>query len=239
MKKYIVILMGFVFAIIVTGCYRIEYNIELDNNGKGRITGLFAESKEYFSEDDLDAGEHEIKEYVFDDKEYIGYDISKEFDNYDDLVDALENTSENGSSLFDEVSIEKQPGLFTTKYIFDASTSTLIDENDEEYGSYSKTIASMIKIRITLSMPGEVDEDSLENCNLDEDGIIVFDYNPSDVNSFHAESSSVNVAPIIILAVLVLGAVVAVVVFFVFKANKTEPNNETIPETPSEENNKN
>ena len=220
MKKALIVALGTVAALVMAGCVRVDFNIEVNKDGTGSLGGVYALSSEYFSEDDLAKGGKEVKHYTFDGKEYIGYDLSEEYDDYEEMCEKLKTKSESGSSLFSDVSIEKKSGFLSTKYIFEAETLPVNSESSE-LGSMDK----LIDVNITLKLPGNVTE--VEGGKVNDDGLIEFDYSSSASSKIHAESSVINTMAIVliicIIAFVLIGIGVVVVIIIVKSKKKPAP----------------
>ncbi|MBR2294142.1 MAG: hypothetical protein IJ869_00065 [Clostridiales bacterium] len=206
MKKWLVAIMSAALLVFAAGCVRVQYDIELNKDGTATLGGIFALNAEYFSEEDLSNEDgNEVQHYTFDGTDYIGYDISKEFESYDELSEYLVENEEEGSSLFEDAEITIDKGLFSTTYTFDATTVNLAGESTEGEDSYDAS--SMYKVMINLTMPGKVTE--LEGGEQNDDGVIEFEFNPSGVNEYHAVSKSTNVVAIVITIVVIVAVLVA------------------------------
>ena len=217
MKKALIVVLGTVAALVMAGCVRVDFNIEVNKDGTGSLNGVYAMSTQYFSEDDLASSGKEVKHYTFDGKEYIGYDLSEEYDDYDEMCEKLKTKSESGSALFSDVSIEKKSGFLSTKYIFDAETLPVNSESSE----MGSSMDSLIDVNITLKLPGSVTD--VEGGKINDEGLVEFDYISSGSSKLHAESSVINtLAVILIIGVIafVLIAVAVVVIIIVVKSKK-------------------
>lgn len=219
MKKAIIVALGAVAALVMAGCVRVDFNIEVNKDGTGSLNGVYAMSTQYFSEDDLAKDGREVKHYTFNGQEYIGYDLSEDYDDYEEMCDKLKSKNESGSSLFSDVSIEKKSGFLSTKYIFDAETLPVSSESGE-LGSMD----SLVDVNITLKLPGKVTD--VEGGKINDEGIVEFDYLSSGSSKIHAESSVTNTLAIILIvcaiAVVLIGVGV-VVVIIVVKSKKKAP----------------
>lgn len=223
MKKTVIAALIAVAALVMAGCLRVDFNIEVNKDGTGSLNGVYAMSTDYFSEDDLKSSGKEIKHYTFNGKEYIGYDLSEEYEDYEEMCDLLVNKKENGSALFSDVNIEKKEGFFQTTYIFDAETAAASSEG----GSSSQlgSLDSMIDVNITVKLPGKVTV--VEGGRVNDEGIIECDYSSTGGIKIHAESAVTNtIAIVIIVAIIVfalIGAAVVVIIIIAVSKKKKAP----------------
>ena len=195
MRKILLAALGIVFIIALTGCVRMDLNVEVGEDGKGHFSGNVAYNASYFSEDQISnpGDSRTIKHYDYDGQDWIGYDLdSKEYDSYDEFAKALteiegSGSSGSGSGVFQSASIRKEDGPAGAVYVFEAQTTPISS------GDSSSSMGSMsdyVKFNINIKMPGKVNEDSLENATLNPDGTVTINYNPDKVTNVYIESGA-------------------------------------------------
>lgn len=195
---------------VLTGCVRMNLDINIKENGKVDANMLCAYVEDFASEADLPSDD-EITEMESDgwtykpysQDGYVGYTVSISDVDMDQL---LENSSGSNSALGldnDEISLTKED----SKYVFDAS---LLDEDDayemksyksyiDEYGGYMKVV---------LHVPGKVINSNATSVSSDGKTLTwdLLAMNPGENihAEFKAESSNIGLIFGIIAVLLVL-----------------------------------
>ena len=237
MKKSVLVALGALFTIALTGCVRMDLNVDVKKDGTGEYNMVLAYNGQYFKEDQIKGDSNEpIKHYDYDGQDWIGYEKSQEFDTWEDMADdlqGLKGAGNDGSSsgVFKSVEINKKSGLFGTTYTFDAETVPV--SGDSSMGSMD----SYVKFKINVNMPGKVVEGALENATVNDDGTVAVDYNADKAVTVHIETKESGALAIIliIVAVLVVVAAVAIVIVVVLKkkSNASVDSVAAAPVTPS------
>ena len=229
MKKSLLVALGAIFTIALTGCVRMDLNVEVNKDGTGTYSGSVAYNASYFSEDQIKDSDNDtpIKHYEYDGQDWIGYDLDgKEYDSYEELAEALtqiegSGTSGSGSGVFKTVTIDSKSGAFGSTYTFDAETLPVSGDSSSSMGSMSE----YVKFNINIKMPGKVSEGSLEGATLNDDGTVSITYNADTAAKVHIESSEGGSLGIILIiaGILVVVAIVVVVIVVVMKKKPAAP----------------
>ncbi len=190
-------------AVLLAGCMRVGVDVELRRDGTASVVARYGMMAEYASEDDFRKDGHEPIHFTAGGDDYIGYEEKDEFQSYDELNKELVSLSEDGTSLFKTANASMKKGLFTTKYVFDATSAPLTDDGED--------ISALIVVDFSLRMPGT--PKNVEGGEILEDGSVRFIFMPDIDNHFHAESSELNVVNVLIaVAVVIIAAMAAGIV---------------------------
>ena len=232
MKKTIgIIAMLLVTLVMLTGCVNINYEVDVNKNGSGEISYIYAFSKESLkslqvSAEDMvssmkeQAEKSEYKTEVYEDDEYSVFKASKHVNNLEtefsfqeafgeDYVKENENNKENG--------IKITNNLFKTK----------VSQNAEIDLTSMKDITSVVTMKYTVKLPVKIKSNNATEVN---GKTLTWNLVGGEVNKIEFTASSINVLPVLVIIIVVIGA--AVVCYFVFfnkKNNKEteEKNKET------------
>ena len=81
MKKSALVALGAIFTIALTGCVRMDLNVDVNKDGTGEYSMVLAYNSQYFKEDQIKGdSDRPIKHYDYDGQDWIGYEESKDFD---------------------------------------------------------------------------------------------------------------------------------------------------------------
>lgn len=139
MKKRIIIIMTFMLVFILTGCARINIEMNIKDNGKVDMSMLYAfieaaaEGTDMLSDGDVEDLVEDGWEYApYNQDGYVGYTLNVKDKDLKELIDEVED-SDGTLEMGESFSIKKEDG----KYIFDCD---LLGEEDlssmSEYKEY-------------------------------------------------------------------------------------------------------
>lgn len=196
-------------AVMLSGCMRVGLNVELRKDGTASLTARYGMSTEYATEEDFEDDDGETIRFTVDGRDYVGKEETEEYESYDKLNAALTELSEDGTALFTSSDAKMEKGFFTTKYVFDATSASLADEDELE--GTGQDISQLIAVDMTLRMPGKAK--NVTNGTIQDDGSVKFDFLADKANVFHAESTELNVVNVLICAAaaVIIIAVIAVI----------------------------
>ena len=206
-------------AVLMTGCMKLDMDVEPRKDGTASMAFTYAVNSQYASEEDMADGEHEIQHFNVDGTDYIGYTDSTTYNRSDELTKDMTSVSEDGATMFSSAKAEKKTGLFKNTYVFDAVTENLAGEETEaEEGDedYSAMMADMIKASFSVTMPGKV---TVYSGGTLEGNKVSFNLIANQINTYHVESSELNVVNICI-CVIVLIVVAAIAIYLLTKGKK-------------------
>ena len=162
MKKRItaILLSVLCLAVLLTGCVRTELGIALHKDGTGVITTTVAIEESAYNmikQSGSDPFEgRETQKVTYEDTPYISCSEATENLSYEELENQLkavrlDASDETSPLLFQDVSIEKNGGLFYSSFSFQAKTTA--QENTDESG---QSVNDTYKFFITVTMPGSI-----------------------------------------------------------------------------------
>lgn len=162
MKKRItaILLSVLCLAVLLTGCVRTELGIALHKDGTGIITTTVAIEESAYNmikQSGSDPFEgRETQKVTYEDTPYISCSEATENLSYEELENQLkavrlDASDETSPLLFQDVSIEKNGGLFYSSFSFQAKTTA--QENTDESG---QSVNDTYKFFITVTMPGSI-----------------------------------------------------------------------------------
>ncbi len=162
MKKRItaILLSVLCLAVLLTGCVRTELGIALHKDGTGVITTTVAIEESAYNmikQSGSDPFEgRETQKATYEDTPYISCSEATENLSYEELENQLkavrlDASDETSPLLFQDVSIEKNGGLFYSSFSFQAKTTA--QENTDESG---QSVNDTYKFFITVTMPGSI-----------------------------------------------------------------------------------
>ncbi len=162
MKKRItaILLTVLCLAVLLTGCVRTELGIALHKDGTGVITTTVAIEENAYSmmkQNGADPFEgRETQKVTYEDTPYVSCSEATEKLSYEELESQLkavrlDASDETSPLLFQDVSIEKNGGLFYSSFSFQAKTA--VQENTDESG---QSVNDTYKFFITVTMPGSI-----------------------------------------------------------------------------------
>ena len=216
-------------AAMLSSCMRVQVNAEIKESGAAALGVTVGYSTEYFSEDDIKDGDHEITRFTIDGKEYVGYSYMEDLKDTKELENALCGLSDSGSSMFRTCNIDIKSKIFFNEYTFDAVTDTMVDSEDTSTGMKASDI---LAVDFTLVMPGKIS--SYDNGQLMPDGrTILFKLDPVKENEIHVVSTSIAFTNIAIALVILTAGIIGLIVFV---TNKNKEKQAVVPDEPLPEN---
>lgn len=219
MKRILsMILILFAALSLLTGCVREDLGVVLNEDGTAKLTASVGIEKEAYEQivgmgGDVFEGK-ETSEYEYDGKTYVTVSEETEYQNYDELRQALleleyqtgdadeeaedAETSVNESAsepvdtrIFKDVTVETQKGLLSKTYVFRAVTNPQTAEDDAEI-----SIPDSFRLTLSVEMPGEITESG--GGQVDEN-TVTFEINDlTQENELSAASEQFNTTLIII-----------------------------------------
>ena len=147
-------------SVLLTGCVRTELGVALHKDGTGIITTAVAIEESAYSmmkQNGSDPFEgRETQKATYDDTSYISCSEATEKLSYEELENQLkavrlDASDETSPLLFQDVSIDKNGGLFYNSFSFQAKTAA--QENTDESG---QSVNDTYKFFITVTMPGSI-----------------------------------------------------------------------------------
>lgn len=211
-------------ALVLSSCMRVQVNAEIKESGAAALGVTVGYSTEYFTEDDIDSDDHEVKRFTIDGKEYVGYTYMEDLKSAGELETALTGISESGSSMFKTCDVDIKSKLLFNEYSFDAVSDIMVDKDDAQNGMKA---SDLLAVDFTLVMPGKIT--SYDEGQLMADGrTILFKLDPTKENEIHVTSRSIAFTNIAIALVILTAGVIAAIVLLSKK--KAEPADEPLPE---------
>ena len=198
-------------AVLLSGCVRTELGVTLNKDGTGVITTPVAVEEDVYNmmkQSGSDPFEgRETQNVTYDDTEYVSCSEATERLPYEDLetrlkVFRLDNQDETGPLLFQDVSIEKNSGLFYSSFFFKAKTAAQVstDESGQE-------VDETFKFFVTVTMPGNITQ---VKGGVVEGNTVTFeieDLTQENELAVYADSNNIGVIiGIIVALVVILGA---------------------------------
>lgn len=210
------LLMVVCLAGCLMGCVRTELDVSLSGDGTGILTTTAAITEEAYNtmkQTGADPFEgRETQRVIYDDVPYISCSESTEKLPFEELEAVLKDIRLDAADaesppLFEDVSIDKNGGLFYHSFTFRAKTAA---QNASEIQSSSDAYALFIKV----TMPGRI---SQTKEGVTEGNTVTFEI--SDLSQSHefAVFSDANSVGVIIGVIAVLAVVFAGVFFFTRK----------------------
>ncbi len=159
-------------VILLSGCIQSDIGIKLNKDETGSIGVMIGIEKSFYEqlaamEDNVFDGK-ETTEYESNGKTYIAYTVTKEYDSYEEIEQALlalTYDTDNFDTMTDEqpveaelpqayvfksVEIEKNSGIFYTSYSFKASLNLQSVEND------GYCVNDIFDMTISIEMPSKI-----------------------------------------------------------------------------------
>ena len=213
-----------VLVLVMSGCMRSEFIIELNEDGTGNVSSVAALSEElynYLLESGSDPFEgYTTEKKVIDGETYICYTESLGKLTYEEIEDKLlgyipdtENSSQ--TPLFKHVSIEKSGGLFRDEYKFELVT------NKDAVGDIQGMAANeVLKVFLTIKMPGDVKSHNVKDNTVT---IAIDDYSKENVYQIKSVVNNtmlVGILVILFFLFIIFVAVVVIVLVVVLKKKK-------------------
>ena len=256
-KEILVVLVAAVILITLSGCARVNYEVNLNKDGSADVSYVMGYDKEFLnsmgvSQEDLGDGAfddmkneatedgYQIEEY---NDEYIsGFRASKHFDNISDFkMDEVGDKEISSEDQTNEITFEK---AFLNTKVSQNSKIDLKSLNNEDEDSETSSIMNMLlgqmKFSYKITLPFKVGNNNATAVS--EDGkTLEWTLTPGDINEVYFEASqNLNIA----LLVCIVAAVVIVIIVIIVvtkKGKKTSSKREikitpeTIPTTAKQE----
>ncbi|NLN03907.1 MAG: hypothetical protein GX166_03685 [Clostridiaceae bacterium] len=212
-----------ILVLISTGCMRAEFVIELNEDGTGTLSNVFAMTEEAYNLF-LENGTDPFEDYTTDKKvidgvSYVYYtgDLGKmtfkEIE--EELLEFIPDTdSDDPIPLFKDVSIKKKASLFKNEYRF-----KMVTNKDAVTDNETMSASELMTVLVSVKMPGKVIShkvnDNVVNITIDE-------YSEEKTYEIVSTSSNTLVIGILVLLLffLIIAVVVVVVIVVVLKKKK-------------------
>lgn len=168
--------------------------------------------------------------------DFEGFTVSVDFSSLEELNQVLSEASEDDAEAFPFEITEPEEGRFELATHGDVFGET--DTSEDEFEMIPESmLADLFDMQLHVRLPGEVISTNAEETT--EDGVMVWQLNPMAEEQVRPEAvsevgSSSMTAIFVVLAVLAIGAVVAVVVFLRRGSAEVEPSAVGVPAEGSE-----
>ena len=236
MKKSMKLLAILLFVVLMSGCVKYNFKMEVGKDKSVSIEIIDAIEKDYtsYGSYETEAAAAETKGFTktpYEDDEYVGYTLTKKYSNIDDistdkpitveLMDILSSDKEEPKAYF-----QKKGGLFKTTYVASFIVDKSSGEEEEEDTTTTTTPEDETEeeSNITYTVVLPVKPNSNDATFVSEDGkTLTWNLYDDRLNKINYEFSMINTTMIIIVAavaVLVVGGVI-----FVVAKGKKKPNN--------------
>ena len=145
---------------LMTGCVRTELGIALHKDGTGIITTRVAIEESAYSmvkQGGSDPFEgRDTQKITYDDTAYVSCSEATEKLSYEELENRLkavrlDASDETSPLLFQDVSVDKNSGLFYNSFSFQAKTA--VQASTDENG---QSVNDIYKFFVTVAMPGSI-----------------------------------------------------------------------------------
>ena len=240
MKKSMKLLAILFFVVLMSGCVKYNFKMEVGKDKSVSIEIIDAIDKDYssYGSYETEATAAETKGFTkepYEDEEWIGYKLTKKYENIDEisseeaitveLMDILKSDKEEPKAYF-----QKKSGLFKTTYIANFTVNTSSDDEDEEEEDSTTTEDEEeddgADISYTIVLP--VKAGANDATTVSEDGkTLTWKLDNGKLNTVKYEFSLINTTMIIVVAavaVVVVGGVIVIVI-----KGKKKPNGGGVP----------
>ena len=224
MKKTIgLIIILVIMLIILTGCAEVNYEVEINKDGTGKISCSYEISKEDLGDKAalLQAAATSMKEKVeengytvemYEDDQVSGFkgsktlnDITTEY-SIEEVFEVYENFGEKYVEDTEENGIKIEKTLFKTIY----SQKAEVDLTE---------IGTEINMEYKMKLPATVKTNNANNVS--EDGkTLTWEIKTGEVNNIEFVAEQINILPIIIIVAAVVGTIVIVVTVIIILKKK-------------------
>lgn len=219
-----ILVTALVLVLIMTGCMRSEFFIELKEDGTGTLSSVFAmteESYNLFLENGTDPFEgYTTDKKVIDGVTYVYYTEDSGKLSFKEIEEKLLEFEPDANSadpipLFKEVSIEKKSSLFQDKYIF-----KMVTNKDAVTDTEGMSASDIMTVFVSVKMPGEVKshkaEDGVVNITINE----YSEEKTYEIVSIAGSSLLKLILILLIVFVIIIAMVVVIIVVVSRKKNK-------------------
>ena len=233
MKKSMKLLAILLFVVLMSGCVKYNFKMEVGKDKSVTIEIIDAIDKEYSSygsyETEATAAEAKgFSKTAYEDEEWIGYTLTKKYNNINDissedpvtveLMDILSSDKEEPKAYF-----QKKNGLFKTTYIANFTVNISDDEADDSSTTEDEDESSSDgeDISYTIILPVKADDNNATIVS--EDGkTLTWTLSSEKLNTIKYEFSMMNTTMIIIVGAV--AAIIVVGVGVVVTKGKKKPN---------------
>lgn len=216
-----VIILAFILLVVMSGCIRVEFGVELNEDGTGRISNTTAISKEFYDymvesgSDPFADKETKTKEingktyvYVTEDSGKLSYkEIEDMLTNYESDIE-----SESEIPLYKDVSITKKRGLFKTEYRF-----KMVTNKDAVQGQEGMPASEIVEIYTYVKMPGKVTSHKPKDGRVE---ILINNFDQENTYEVVSEKTNTMLIVILLIAVFVFFLIVIGVVVIIIVVSK-------------------
>jgi hypothetical protein len=231
-KKITALFLGAVMlCILLTGCIETGINVRIDPNGGGEVTTMILIEKSFFNMM-TSMGESTVSsevtrgETTVDGTEYVTLSQTKSYRTYTELERALAEMTYIGDGETDSEYIFKSVSIANDGDTYTFRAVTKAQEADEEMAESGMDFSDIYKLRLEITMPGEITESKggevngvtlisdISDLSL-ENEVYVHSTSPSQ-NADDNESNFTAVVTGVILVVVILIAIV----FLIFRSRR-------------------
>lgn len=234
-KEILVALIAAIVVICLSGCARVNYEVNVNKDGSADVSYVMGYDKEFLnsmgvSEDDLgeDAFEdmkkdatddgYQIEEY--NDDQIAGFKASKHFDKMSDFkLDGVANAEVSTEEANNEISFNKM--LLDTKISQNAKLDlTEINSSDEdsEVSSITNMLLGQMKFTYKVTLPFKASDNNATTVS--EDGkTLEWTLTPGEVNEVRFEATE-NLNTIVLACVVAAVAIVVVIIVVIGMSSK-------------------
>lgn len=228
MKKTIgLIIILIIMLITLTGCAEVNYELEINNDGTGKISCLYGISKEELGDkaELLQAVAMSMKEKIeengytvemYEDDKVSGFkgskilnDITTEF-SVEEVFEVFENFGEKYVEDTEENRIKIETNLFKTVYLQKA----VVDLSE---------IGTEINMEYSLKLPVKTKTNNATK--ISEDGkTLTWEIKTGEINNIEFVAEEINIMPIVVIVVAIVAAIVIVVTVIIIIKKKHATN---------------
>ncbi|WP_408956512.1 hypothetical protein [Natroniella sp. ANB-PHB2] len=235
-RKFILLLVGSLSIVLLTGCMKLRSNVLLNKDGSGQIEYIFGMESSFYT-----IGGQEVSNFfieledvaidkgyevnTFDDGNYVGLIVSKEvadltsYERKLGLFGEIEEKSEVGLAELDDilslVGIEKENSFLATTYMYDKEIdlTELAWEDDNQINQFFSTaLLKEMDLGLELDLPVEPTE---SNATLVKEGgnKLIWELVLGEKNQIYFELRILRLHRIMVLLLVAVGAGLVVTKF--------------------------